>query len=429
MSSSTNPVVMMIEQLYKARHDIAEAYDAGEVTITQDNELAIEPLLKMNLLSHTRSDSVRVVTDLKRLLNNALRTHGILSINSDLGNEVGAMEVELSHLQEHESANDIHQTERSLDEIRHRLYAIFDVLNNSAIQLQSRVDTGFARSNNIRTRHKENAYYLKELDKLVDSFNETRAAFESEAYQYNSQVKGYIHNIESKCLSVIDRIKQIQDVIRKNIFKQRELEDKAIKLRSLFNYFRDRPSFYPEKSELKADQHEAFLRPNEQTVLPYPDIDNNRQSVSLITIILDLQKRINVDRREVERENTVLDHTVQKQEPTPTPYSEVMARQLLRKINKDKQPCSALEYFMSENMSDEEEPLTEEYWLYYLLNFFQPGKRVKGHLVENYIRSFPITKSHPIFSGNHSLQDIVVYPASMSVDQLLDWLPEKPLHV
>tara|TARA_R110001592_G_scaffold302869_1_gene574851 strand:- start:984 stop:2261 length:1278 start_codon:yes stop_codon:yes gene_type:complete len=413
---SSNPVVDLIEEIYKARHQIAQAYDAGEVEITEENERIIEPLQKMLLVNHTASNKVRLLTDLTRLLDTALRKEGIIAINADLGMEVEAMDIEFTEYLEAERALNYDDSEKALSNIKSRLYAIYDRLNMSAIQLQSHVDLGFGLSNNLSSRSKENKYYLKEISKLVESFEKIRGVFAREGFQGSPIIRGYIHNIESKSLGVVDRIKQIQDLIRNNIFQQRVLEEKAVKIRALSKYIKERPSFYPGKAEDNAHQHSYFLKSQALAVLPYPDKDRNENRDILVSIIEDLQKRIKVETQKVQKEDSTLINSKSIAQQSVIPVCEKKAVIMLSQIHKNRAVKSAKQFYIEQFEEGLEEFISIDYWLYFLLNFIHPDALIRKRRILDFVTPYPVTKANPEFNGNKRLLDIVL--ASKNADKL-----------
>lgn len=410
MTDRNDPVVHVIEQLYAARFALADAYRHKEVEITSENEAKILPLLQNHLMARTQAHHVRVVTDLKRLFDLALRKQGIIAVSTELGAEMDAMDIELVQLQAHEHCDNFDGVEHSLGEIRDRLYAIYDVLNISAIQMQQRVSFGFGVAENPAIRQRENEYYLKEIDRLIESFQQIRRSFEREAYTQSSAVRGLVSNIDVKCLSVIDRIRSIQDVIREHIFKQRYLEERGLKIRALGRYLRDRPTWRPEAAEVCAEQQASFLRPAALTVFAFPELNCSlRLQAALSAIVLQLQRQLKVRPEGIERQSSVIETVSQEARDTVIPICEKLMHAFLRYILTNRGGVSALKWLQD---TDNLQSVSKDYWLYYVMCYVEPNRFLGRRRIGDIISAQLVTSSCDGFD-NRRLEDVFVHPVSI----------------
>ena len=421
-----NPVVSLIEQMYQARHEIAEAYDLGEVDITSCNQKYVEPLLKNNLVSKTSHNYVRLETSFRRLFDMALNKEGLILLDSDLGSEVEAMDVEFSHLIEHESLDNHTESQQTEKSLRDRLYSIYDNLVFTATQLQNKIDLGFGVSDSHSIRLLENQYHFTLLKRLIESFDKVRTEFGQEKFQDHPVMSGLTHNIEVKCLGVIGRLQQIQEVISENIFHHRALEEGALKIRALNKFLKAHSSHYLEKSEASAYKHSYFSRATPVLVCPFPDISNNAHEDTLNEIVTSIQRRIKIESTQAVRDKSSLDRSDIIVEALVTPPCEIQARRLIKEVHKTKKPISVSLFYnkICEEQDQDDESINKNYWLYYLLNYFQPEKRFGGKLLSRYIKCHPILIQNASFNGNYDLRDLVVYPSKINDEILYSYIQE-----
>ena len=216
----THPVIEIIEQMYHAREQIAHAYDEREIQASPDEADRILPLVKSYLMNRKGDNNFRLTRRLNALFDLPLRKQRISSIDTNLGDDVRALEDAMRYLNDDSLiGHDRYETRiERLGDVEDILYSIHDLLDDNATRIQARLDNNFGLLATSKAKKAENQRYLNDLDKLIDSYNQTIRRLREEPFTDDLDVLDYIENFSGKTIAIVEKIKRCQNTIREFLY-------------------------------------------------------------------------------------------------------------------------------------------------------------------------------------------------------------------
>ena len=404
----SNLVLSLIEELYHYRHEIADIYAHGEISIGSDKQELTENLVDKQILGHTNSSNVRLLTHVRELLDKALRKHNIVALNTDMDTQLRALQVTFYQYREKANKGDLEGVERVKLEIRDRFYSIYDLLDMGAKQLQFKVQTSYGQVSSGTARKSENDYYLAQLDKLQSCYDLLSEEFESEVYGDISEAEKMAANINLRLLSFLDRLNSIRSVIRENIFQLRKLEERTKKIRALSQYMNEHPSATFDKTMAIAEQCYCFMVPQEEIkIRSFPNINSIKQEAWLRALVQNIQKTFVRESVKTKRQpsNKLQTKPPEKQDILDSANRLFMT--FLKEVrNNPKQIHVAEHYF--ESMCIDYSDISKRFWLYFLMNKLLANVEIRKQPLSKLINFDLVLEKGLITRGNYELKSVRV---------------------
>lgn len=410
----THPIVEMLEQIYRARHQIAASYDDRGITLDDEEAMLIQPLIKSYFMRRKGDNEFRLSARFRSLFDLPLRRQKISSIDTSLGDEVKALELAMHIMSEGGHDGVRHETRMEhLGEVEDIIDSIHDLLEDTATKIQNRLNSNFGLLASSKAKQAENQSYLIDLEKLIESFNETRARLHEEPFTDDLDVMGYIQNLEAKCLPIIDKIKRCQNTIREFLFKQREIEHKARRIRGVITHLKKNPGFYPEIAESECDTTPLFAKSEPIKMSGYPDIKSRYSREVMAELVVEIQQRTQLPQVSiVEKQDSHLDTHEMETEEEQIPVAITAVMNMLSYVYKENVKISLKSYW---NKNDGGMLIALDEFAFEAINFLQSNPHIDDMPVLDYVNFELDLIDDPVFSGNKWLNDIIVFPLAMRV--------------
>lgn len=417
--SGHHPLLDLIQQLYSARELVVDAYERSGVDLDDKALKQIEPLLKTHLLRKEGSSGIRLNQRLQKVFDAALRKDRIAAISTDLHSELQAADLAMRQLQDVKNQGMFDEMLAARDDVEQHLLAIYDILDDSSATIFNRVTSSYGIRSNPDIRRRENEMYSRQLGNLVESYNQMRSSLNDEPFSLDPEISAFIANLDIRCMEVVDRIRRTQNTIRDNLFKVRELETRARKIRAVADHMRHNPGFEALRTQDALDKHPYFRTIDPMPVLATPNLEDVGVEEACTELVGRLSETLKYEPPKVTREDSTLrDKTQAEHVAEISPLDKMVKRMLSQCIEKNA-PISALAFWNTQEREPEIADLDESEWLY-AIALYMDGDPVlpSGQNTSNFVELYThATAAHPL-SGSCDLVDLYAYPVSFSIEEV-----------
>lgn len=420
-TQAPHPLKLLLEQTHRARDLLVRAYEHEGSSLTEDERLKCEPLIAAHFLRRDSTHGVRLNQRLQKVFDGALRRNRITAIDTNLGEELGVAELSMLRFQDAKAHGRLALAETCEDDIRISLQTISDILNDGAQTIYRQVTARFGLQENKELRRKENEYYLRQLNNLIQSFNEVRKALYEEPFTLDHEIKRIVLDFDIRSIEVVGRINDIQNTIKAYLYQIRILEQRACQIRVLGDHLRENPGFHANQAETASAQAEAFLQIEPIKVQGIPDLSSTEGNAFYEEVVADLARRLSEKAPQKKRAASELISHKQEEVVRGRSDTEKVMEQILAHCFDKKAPQSARDFWPRVNKLGETRRWSVIGFLYALAGYLNSNPLAPtGRPVKDYIDCvFRSVGRHPL-SGTQTLLDIVVFPAGR-------WTPEQAL--
>jgi len=410
-----HPLKDLIKQMYGARDLIVGAYERTGVDLDDKSMAQIEPLIKAHLVRREGVAGLRLNQKLQKVFDSALRKNRIAAINTDLNAELMAAELAMRQLQDVKMSGMVDELAPARDEVEQHLLSMYDILDDSSTAIYNRVTSSYGLQRNPDIRQRENELYNRQLTQLVDSYHQMRNGLYEEPFTLDQDIVAFIGNLDIRCMEVVDRITRTQNTIRDNLFRVRELEQRARKIRAVADHLRRNPGFEATNTQEALDAHPYFRSISPTTVLAVPDLNDSGVAEKCSELVGKLSETLKYRQPTTERGESTLRSRGQVVKKTAPSALDAMAKSLLAQCFADRKPVSAREFWNTHDRPSAIADLHESEWLYGLALYMDAdpvtaGGRKTSEIALLYMHA----KARHSLSGTHELVDLFVYPAHMT---------------
>lgn len=414
-----HPLLDLIQQLYNARELVVDAYERSGVDLDEKSMRLLDPLMRSHLIRTEGSSGIRLNQKLQKVFDAALRKDRIAAINTDLNAELQAAELAMRQLQDLKHRGNLDAMVSARDDVEQHLLSIYDILDDSSTTIFNRVTSTYGIRSNPEFRLRENEMYNRQLSNLVESYNQMRSSLNDEPFTLDADISAFIDNIDVRCMELVDRIRIIQNTIRDNLFRVRELEERARKIRAVADHLRHNPGFEALKTQDSLSNHPFFRSVAPVSVQAVPDLEDHAVEQGCAELVLKLSQTLKYDTPKAEREDSKLKSAAREERTVKVSESDKMVRRMLSECMEKAEPVSALSFWRTQWRHDDIADLEEREWLYAVALYMDSdpllqNRKKTSDYVRMHIHAIP---SHPL-SGTFSLVDLYVYPANTPLSKV-----------
>ena len=414
-----HPLLELLKQLYGARELIVDAYERTGAELDEKDLMRVEPLLKAHLIRREGSGGIRLNQKLQKVFDSALRKNRIAAINTDLHWEMQAAALAMQQLEEAKQRGLFGEIEPAREEVEQHLLAIYDILDDSSTAIYNRVTSSYGMMTNPEIRKREHELYNRQLSNLVDSYNQMRSGLTEEPFSLDHEIAGFIGNLDIRCMEVVDRIRQIQNTIRDNLFRVRELEKRARKIRAVADHLRQNPGFEATNTQERLEENSFFQSISPVRIQAAPDLQDPGVQESCAELVTQLSRQLKTTAPKTERNQSQLMSREQSAHVAKPAMLDMLVLKLLARCYAAGEPLSALEFWHACEKPGELANLHESEWLYGLALYMDSNpKALDGRDTSEHARLFIHAVAPHRLAGTHRLVDLFIYPTFMSRGQV-----------
>jgi len=358
---------------------------------------------------------VRLDRNFRKLFDLPLLRHKFVAIDTNLKSVVDEIEhlvLELSDIK----PDKVEERIDKVEEINELIGDIYNMLENAIDHLHSRIETNFGLLSISKSKQAENERYIADISKLLTSYGEVEDILSGGICQDAPEITDGVINLRIRCISAIDKIKFIDKRLREFMFKQREIEFKAKQVKALIRHVQKTPNFNPERSEKAFDSHTQGSTINPFSVELYPDVQDKQSEELFAGIVMDIQSKIRICyKNEIKREKTIITRRQNKQEEEKASPLHNAITAMLVSVHKAGKPEKLSHYWQGNiNQNPDNEVVSFDEFAYETILYLEQDPSFGQKKASNYIARYLVLKDVPLFTGNKLLEDVYVYPVSLS---------------
>tara|TARA_R110001599_G_scaffold224338_2_gene423528 strand:+ start:4975 stop:6303 length:1329 start_codon:yes stop_codon:yes gene_type:complete len=418
-----HPLLDLLKQLYSSREIVVGAYERSGIDLDDQSLARVEPLIKAHLLRREGYAGLRLNQKLQKVFDGALRKNRIAAINTDLNSELLAAELAMRQLHDVKVSSRVEDLATARDEVEQHLLAMYDILDDSSTAIYNRVTSSYGMQRNPEIRSRENEMYNRQLTQLVESYHQMRNGLYEEPFTLDQDIMAFIGNLDIRCMEVIDRITRTQNTIRDNLFRVRELEHRARKIRAVADYLRQNPGFEALNTRDALDQHPYFRAITPIPVLATPNLSDIGVEEACVELVGKLSESLKYQRPKVERGDSSLRSAEQFERQTTLAALDRMVLKLLAACHSAGAPVSALSFWNQEEKPQDISDLDPSEWLYGLALYMDSDPAAPtGGKTSDYAKVYIHARARHALSGTHDLVDVYLYPAHMSEKEVASFI-------
>lgn len=418
-----HPLLDLLKQLYSSREIVVGAYERSGIDLDDQSMARVEPLIKAHLLRREGYAGLRLNQKLQKVFDGALRKNRIAAINTDLNSELLAAELAMRQLHDVKVSSRVEDLATARDEVEQHLLAMYDILDDSSTAIYNRVTSSYGMQRNPEIRSRENEMYNRQLTQLVESYHQMRNGLYEEPFTLDQDIMAFIGNLDIRCMEVIDKITRTQNTIRDNLFRVRELEHRARKIRAVADYLRQNPGFEALNTRDALDQHPYFRAITPIPVLATPNLSDIGVEEACVELVGKLSESLKYQRPKVERGDSSLRSAEQFERQTTLAALDRMVLQLLAACHSAGAPVSALNLWNQEEKPQDISDLDPSEWLYGLALYMDSDPAAPtGGKTSDYAKVYIHARARHALAGTHDLVDVYLYPAHMSEKEVASFI-------
>tara|TARA_R110001583_G_C5670557_1_gene410902 strand:+ start:5037 stop:6365 length:1329 start_codon:yes stop_codon:yes gene_type:complete len=421
-----HPLLDLLKQLYGARDIVVGAYERSGIDLDEQSMARVEPLIKAHLLRREGFAGLRLNQKLQKVFDGALRKNRIAAINTDLNSELQAAELAMRQLQDVKMSSRVDELAPARDEVEQHLLSMYDILDDSSTAIYNRVTSSYGMQRNPQIRSRENEMYNRQLTQLVESYHQMRNGLYEEPFTLDQDIMAFIGNLDIRCMEVIDRITRTQNTIRDNLFRVRELEQRARKIRAVADHLRQSPGFEALNTRDALDQHPYFRSISPMPVLATPNLSDIGVEEACIELVGKLSESLKYHKPKVQRGDSSLRSAEQFERQTALAALDSMVLKLLAACHAAQKPVSAIHFWNREEKPEGVSDLDSSEWLYGLALYMDSDPAAPtGGKTSEYAKVYLHAHARHALSGTHDLVDIFLYPAHMSRNEVASFIAKR----
>ncbi|KXS55420.1 MAG: hypothetical protein AWU57_199 [Marinobacter sp. T13-3] len=421
-----HPIETLIENMYRCRSLIANAYDQQEVDVVSGDWSSLEPLISANLVRSRGRHTIRLNRRLVSILDQALRKNQIIAINENLGALLHAAQLNVRNMLDEMADYNYEQAAAYRTDAENRLLEIYDVTADDVNAIHERVTRNYGVKVSTSARKAEYEMYARQLDSLQEALNKIDLALKEEPFILDDSIQDFIANLDAESIgTVTKKIQSITKIIREHLFKIRQLEQKALKIRAVSRHLRNNPGFlgslnledFDDTPDINRLPYLRAINPVKLRALP--DIHDADIRAKCAEFILKQSQKHRGPKTQKPRENSELKSTTQPTDITEPPEIDRVIWRLFAQCLSQGQPVSAVEFWKANRptLSRELQEWKVMEWLYMLSGYLDSDPPIPHgrKRTSKLIRPKYVTWPAPLLSGNKDLKDIAIQPVNKRV--------------
>lgn len=252
MAASSDLVINHLEDLNKHRALIACAYRGGSVELNDDPDhgRGIFKLSQARLLVPLGEGSYRLASSLSKYLDEVLRVDRLYSI---VGADVAELDQRLpdiAHLVSQAVFDGrTEDADRYIDEFDRAVFALADSVASALQFLRILADNRFANVSTYVEKRKQNEFYLERVQRLSEALGNLQSAELLNSLEATPEGERMLGTYRSQIVSHLSewraQLLDITAILREYLFRTRQIEQLAKRMRSFELYLKRTPSYVP----------------------------------------------------------------------------------------------------------------------------------------------------------------------------------------
>lgn len=415
-----HPLGALLRQLDKARELIIRVYEDRDAMLADGEARRADRLIKGQILRlNSARDAVTLSPDIRKAFDNALRPHRIGLINTDLRGHVELAASLLESLREARLGSDLDQIEMVETDLQECLDGIYDQLDDGSRKAERQVHDNIGTQTETAQRRRMNEFYHQRLTKLTEEYHLVSEQLRDAPFDSDSWFAGRVVDLLIRTIPVIERINVANSEITAWLHKDRQREERALKIRAVVAKFQADPGFFPSEAAARAGKCLGVNRIPPIQLAAAPDLGPNANTTLYAEDVAELAAKLNMPTLVQARPASTFqgaDATCKAVAPPEgLPHFDTLISEALA----SGAPMSAREYWESAPEDPALPGWTVATFLYALNTHIDDGAVTsEGELLGEKIKRQLITRAaHPL-SGTERFHDLIIYAATVPEERL-----------
>jgi hypothetical protein len=295
MPNHSDLVIAHLNELHKHRQLIAAAYNRGEVDHSDDPDRGrgLHKLNQARILIPYKEGTYRLASSLAKHLDEALRVDRLYSM---VGADVADLDRRLPEIADLVSRaifdGRLDDADRYIDEFDRAVFALSDSVTVALQFLRALADNRFANVPTYAEKRAQNEFYLERVESISqalgaiqssDLLHTLEATPEGERMceTYRSQIVNHLPQWRAQLLD-------ITAILRDYLFRTRQIELLAKRMRAFELFLKRTPSFVPQEIEVFDDAPAWMRRAAGFSLVAHPCIQNPVQEETFYDIAMSI---------------------------------------------------------------------------------------------------------------------------------------------
>jgi hypothetical protein len=257
MADKADLVINHLSELYKHKELVAAAYHRGSVDKSDDpdNGRGLYRLNQARILVPYREGTYRLATSLAKHLDEVLqieRLYSVVGANAaELAERLPAIANDMAHAVFEARTDDV---DRYIDEFDRAVFELADSVTGALQYLRILADNNFANVSTYAEKRRQNEYYLERVERISKALGalqsnnlihvlESTPEGERLLEAYRSQIANHLSEWRAQLLD-------ITAILRDYLFRTRQIELTARRMRAFEHFLRRTPSYVPADLEV-----------------------------------------------------------------------------------------------------------------------------------------------------------------------------------
>ena len=418
--SDSHPLYALLRQMDKASDLVVRAYEDREAALGEGDARRAERLIKGQILRlNSTRDGVSLSPDIRKAFDNALRPHRIGLINTDLRGHVELAVETVESLRAARRSQDLDQLELTESDLQGCFDDIYDLLDDGSRLAERQVHDNVGTQTDLSQRRRMNELYHRRLNKLTDEYHLVAQQLKESPFDSDAWVVQRVVDLLLRTIPVIERINLANRAITAWLHKDRQREERALKIRAVLAKFRADPGYFPEKAAARAADCPGVNRISPLKTRAAPDLRPNANTTLYAEDVAELAAKLNVTPPPAKRGRSEFAGDGNIQKHVAPPEGQVHFDALVQLALAERTPVSARDYWGRIQGDPALSGWNVATFLYALNAHLMDGAfTADGEPLETDVSQRLITRAvHPL-SGTERLYDVVVYPSKLPREHL-----------
>ena len=415
-----HPLGALLRQLDKARELVVQAYEKREVPLADGDARRADRLIKGQILRlNSERDAVTLSPDMRKAFDNALRPHRISLINTDLHGHVELAATLLESLREARLSSDLDQIEMAETDLQECLDGIYDQLDDGSSKAERQVHDNIGTQTETAQRRRMNEFYHQRLSKLTEEYHLVTEQLREAPFDSDSWFVGRVVDFRILTIPVIERINVANSEITAWLHKDRQREERALKIRAVVAKFQADPGFFPSKAAARADKCPGVNRIPPIQLAAAPDLGPNANTTLYTEDVAELAAKLNMPSQAQVRPASTFQGADVTCKAVAPPEGLRHFDALITEALASRTPVSAREYWESAPDDPALPGWAVATFLYALNTHIEDGaSTAEGALLGEKIKRQIVTRADHPLSGTERFHDLIIYADTVPEEKL-----------
>lgn len=374
MSENTEAIISYLEALHANRHLVAAAYINGGVTMEEDNQRRIRQLQQHRALVPYVHDEFRLNSSLGRHLDEVFQRQRNYVIGANFGEQINRLQRLADEFLKASHEDRLDDRDNYATDFDVGVFELREGIASTLLMLRTLTDNRFANVSTIAEKQRQNEFYIAKVEQLGSALAmlQTDLLLEQLAAStlLDPLMSIYRHQVLDRLPEWRATILDITTVLKAYLYRLRQVEPDARRVRSFALFLKKNPGYEPPDSDSLTNAPVWVSKFAGLQLRSHPDLGSGPIRDGLAEIAQGVPPATVSIVRE-RQSGRLLDDTDAKRVVTlPVKPVQVAYRRYIDAVHAQAEPLSALEWKRQQLPYAD---LDDRAWLLYVMHSLRVG--------------------------------------------------------